>query len=107
MSLEKIIKILEGFGFKQIEAEVYVYLAKKGPQKGHDLVDALKIPKRQLHSILKNLQAKGVVTAYHEQTTVFSALDFEKMLDRLLEDNIKQAKTIKKTLEKFNQNKVT
>ena len=78
-----------------------MYLAKKGSLKAKDLADALKIPKRQLYSILKNLQAKGVVTACHKQTTTFSALDFEKTLDLLVKDNIEQAKTIKETLEKF------
>lgn len=100
LSLERIINVLEGFGFKRIEAEVYVYLAKKGPQKAKELADALKIPKRQLYSILKNLHGKGVITTCHKQTTTFSALDFEKTLDLLVKDNIEQAKTIKETLEK-------
>lgn len=99
MSLERIIEVLEDFGFKRIESEVYVYLAKKGPQKAKDLVDALKIPNRQLNSILKKLQTKGVVIATHEQKTVFSALDFEKTLDQFLKDNVEQAKAIKKILE--------
>jgi sugar-specific transcriptional regulator TrmB len=99
LSLEKIITILEGLSLKRTEAEVYVYLAKKGPQKAKDLADALKIRKRQLYSILKKLQAKGVVTASHKQTTVFSALNFENALDLLLKNNIEQAKALKKTLE--------
>jgi sugar-specific transcriptional regulator TrmB len=101
LSLERIINVLEGFGFKRNEAEVYVYLAKKGPQIARNLADALKIPKRQLYSILKNLQRKGVVTTCHKQTTTFSALGFEKTLDLLLKDNIEQAKTIKETIEKL------
>ena len=101
MSLERIIKTFEGFGFKRIEIEVYIYLAKTGPQKAKDLADALKIPKRQLHSALKKLQTKGVVTAFHKHTTVFSALNFEKTLDLLVKDNIEQTKTIKKALEKL------
>lgn len=101
MSLEKIIKILEGLSLERNEAEVYVYLAKKGPQKAKDLAGVLKIRKQQLYSILKKLQAKGVVTASHKQTTIFSALDFEKTLDLLVKDNIKQAKSIMITMEEL------
>lgn len=101
MSLERIIEILESFGFKRIEAEVYVYLAKKGPQKAKDLADALKIRQQQLYSILNKLQAKGVVIAIHKQTTVFSALDFEKTLDQLVKENAEQEKALKKILEEL------
>jgi sugar-specific transcriptional regulator TrmB len=101
LSLERIIKILESFDIKRKEAEVYVYLAKKGPQNAKDLADALKIHKRQLYSILKKLQFKGVVSATHKQITIFSALDFEKTLDQLVKDNVEQAKTIKKILEQL------
>lgn len=101
MSLERIINVLEDFGFKRIEAEVYVYLAKRGPQKAKELVIALKIPKRQLGSILKKLQTKGIVTVYHKQTTLFVAVEFEKTLNMLVKDNIEQAKAIKETLEKL------
>ena len=101
MSLERIIKTLESFGLKKIEAEVYVYLAKRGPQRAKELADAMNIRRKQLYSILKSLQAKGVITACHEHTTVFSALDFEKALDLLVKDNLEQVKAIKENLEKL------
>ena len=104
MSLERIIKTLESFGLKQIEAEVYVYLGKKGPQEAKDLARALKIRKRKLYSILNNLQAKGIVTANHTYATVYSALNFEKTLDLLEKENIQKTKAIRKTLENFKSN---
>jgi sugar-specific transcriptional regulator TrmB len=104
LSLERIIKTLESFGLKQIEAEVYVYLGKKGPQEVKDLAEALKIRKRKLYSILKNLQAKGIVTANQTHATVYSALNFEKTLDLLEKENIQKTKAIRKTLENFKSN---
>jgi len=104
LSLERIIKTLESFGFKRKEAEVYVYLGKKGPQEVKDLAEALTIRKRQLKFILKNLQSRGVVTASYEHATVYSALDFEKTLDLLEKENIQKTKAIKKTLENFKSN---
>ncbi len=46
LGLERMIKILEGFGFSRADAEVYIYLAKKGPRREIDLSKALKILKK-------------------------------------------------------------
>ena len=101
MSLERIIKILENFGFKRIEAEVYVYLAKRGPMKAKDLAKALKIRSPELNLILESLQAKGTVTVIHDNQVVFKAVAFEKTFDRLVNDNIEQVKTIKNSWKNF------
>ncbi len=99
LSLERVLRTLEDFGFKRVDAEVYVYLAKKGPQKGIDLAGALKIRKQQLYPILRTLQDKGVVTASPERPALFSAVAFEKMLDLLVEANIETARALKETKE--------
>lgn len=95
------LRTLESFGLKRIDAEVYVYLAKKGPQKGTNIADALKIRNQQLYSILKTLQDKGVVTASPEYPALFSAVAFEKALDLLVETSMEQAKAIKETKEEL------
>lgn len=95
------LKALESFGFAKMDAEVYVYLAKKGPLKGADIANALKIRKQQLYPILKNLQDKGVVTASPEPQLLFSALAFEKALELLVKANFEQAKAIKETKEEL------
>ena len=104
MSLERVLKTLQSFGFAKRDAEVYVYLAKKGPQKPLEIASALKIRRHHLLRILKNLQAKGIVTVIHEQSTYFSAIAFEKTLDLLIKTNIEQAKSIKETKQELLSN---
>ena len=104
MSIERVLRTLEGFGLKSIDAEVYVYLAKKGPQKRINIADVLKISKRHLYPILKTLQDKGLVTASPEHPALFSALAFEKALDLIVEANMEQAKAIKETKEELLSN---
>jgi sugar-specific transcriptional regulator TrmB len=94
-----VLRTLESFGLKRVDAEVYVYLSKKGPQKGIDLANALKIRKQQLYPILKTLQDKGVVAASLERPALFSALAFEKALNMLVEANMEQAKALEETKE--------
>ena len=101
MSLERVVRTLEGFGLKRVDAEVYVYLAKRGPQKGIDIADPLKIRKQQLYPILKTLQSKGVVTASPEHPALFSAVAFETALHLLVEANMEQAKAMKETKEEL------
>jgi sugar-specific transcriptional regulator TrmB len=89
-----VLRTLAGFGLSRADAEVYVYLAKQGPQKGSAIADALKIRRRQLHSILKALQERGVVSASSERPALFSAVAFEEALNLLVEADLEQAKAI-------------
>lgn len=97
MSLERVLKTLEGLGLSRTDAEVYVYLAKKGLKNGRELADALQVTKQQLYPSLKNLRNKGVVTVSLEHPTLFSAVAFEKVVELLIAIKVEQAKAIKET----------
>jgi sugar-specific transcriptional regulator TrmB len=101
MSLERVLKILEDFGLAKTDAEVYVYLAKKGPKRETDLSSFFKINKEQLYSSLNNLQSKGIVTVTVEKSARFSAVTFEKALELFVKANIEQARAIGKTKQEI------
>ena len=98
MSLERVIKALIGLGLSRSDAEVYVYLAKKGPQTVVDLARALNITKHKIYSRLENLQIKGLVT---EDRTLFSALPFEEALDLLIKTKKEQAQALQESKEEL------
>ena len=98
MSLEVIIKALIGLGLSRSDAELYVYLAKKGPQKALDLAKALNINKPKIYDSLRNLQTKGLVTKVH---TIFSALPFEEALNLLINMKKDQAQTMHEDKEEL------
>ena len=104
MSLERVLKTLEGFGLSRMDAKVYVYLAKKGPKKGRELANALQVTKQQLYPSLKNLKNKGVVTASLERPALFSAVAFEKVVELLIKIKVEQAKAIEETREELLSN---
>ena len=101
MSLQRIIKTLESLGLKRVDAEVYIYLAKRGPQDRKEIADALKIRRKQLSTVLKTLQNKGIITIKLERSELFSALAFKEALDILVEVNMEQARGIKETKEEL------
>lgn len=92
------IKALVSLGIKRMDAEVYVYLAKKGPEKGVNLAKALNFSRKKIGDSLKNLQTKGLVSKDH---TIFSALPFEEALDLLIKMEKKQAQAMHESREEL------
>jgi len=98
LSLELIIKVLVELGLSRSDAELYVYLAKKGPQKTVDLAKALIYNKREIYSSLRNLQTKGLVT---KDRTSFSALPFEEALELLISKEKEKAQAVQKSKDEL------
>ena len=90
MSLELIFDTLVSFGLKLIDAQIYIFLAKKGPHRGKDIANALKITKQQLYSALKNLKEKGIVNSTSKRPALFSAEHIEKVLTMFMESRTKE-----------------
>jgi sugar-specific transcriptional regulator TrmB len=100
MSLQKVLNTLMSFGLKQSDAQIYVFLAKKGPLTRKDLCAALSMPKPQVYPCLRNLQTKGLVIATIERPAMFSATPFEKVLDLLVKGKIAEAQQTQEDREK-------
>ncbi len=94
-------KTLVNLGFKQRDAEVYVFLSEMGPQEGKAIADALKLPKQQLYRSLKNLQFRGMVNTSIRQSTRFSATPLEKVIDSLIEAKKEQALELQENKEQL------
>jgi HTH-type transcriptional regulator, sugar sensing transcriptional regulator len=86
-----VLETLASLGLKPSDANVYVFLAKKGPHTGKDLCNALNMPKPCLYQCLKNLESKGIINATSERPALFSAVPFEKVLDILVKVKLEEA----------------
>ena len=101
MTEERVFKTLTGLGFSEIEAQVYVFLSKKGIKRGRDISLALKMNKQQLYPSLKNLQSKGVVSVTLEHPAQFSAIPFERVLDLYLKTKMEEVRRIQKNKDQI------
>lgn len=101
MSQEKVLKTLVSLGLTQLDAKVYILLAKRGPIKARDAAKALKISKQRLYPIIKNLQSKGIVNSTLERPAQFSAVQFEKVLDLFLKAKMEQARRIQQNKDEL------
>ena len=75
------IKAFVTLGLSRLEAEMYVYIANKGPQKALKIANALNCNKSTVYDNLNKLQEKGLVT---KELTFFSALPFAETLELLI-----------------------
>ena len=91
------IKALETLGLTGLDAEVYVFLAKKGPHEEKDLANNLKLTKSQLRFILESLLTKGMIRTYPEHSVKYSAIELEKVLEQFLKTKKEQAKILRAT----------
>ena len=96
MSLERIFKALIDLGLSETDAQVYIYLATKGPAKARNIIHNLTITERQTYHSLKRLQNRSIIIANDKHPIEFSALPFEEVLDMLIEMKQEQAQAIKK-----------
>jgi sugar-specific transcriptional regulator TrmB len=101
MALKRILYKLVILGFTTTEAQIYIFLAKKGPCEAEKLATALKITKPELNRCLKTLKAKCIVTSVQQHPTLFYAISFERVLDLFMEGNLEQAKWLQANKEQL------
>jgi HTH-type transcriptional regulator, sugar sensing transcriptional regulator len=94
LSQDQVLKTLIGLGLTRLDSQIYICLAKKGPQKGNEISKNLKIQKQQLYRSLKNLQTKGIVDASLEHPARFSAVTFDKVVDIFVNAKMAEASRI-------------
>jgi sugar-specific transcriptional regulator TrmB len=101
LSLERVLKALMYLGLTQTDAEVFVCLASRGPQKAANIEDTLRMPRRQVYRCLRRLRIKGIVEANVERSVFFSALSLEKVIDFSARAMLDEANNVEKDKKKF------
>lgn len=94
-------KALKGLGLSNIDAQVYVFLAKDGLHSERKIAEMLELQERQVYRSLKNLQRIEIVKAIGEQPMQFSAVPFEEVIDLFIEVKKEQAKNMQENREEL------
>jgi sugar-specific transcriptional regulator TrmB len=101
LSKERVIKALKGLGLSSVDVQVYIYLARTGPQKMTEIALALNLPQRKVDRSLKELQTISIVKASIEYPLEFMAVPFEEVIDLFIEVKREQAKTMQESREEL------
>ena len=99
LSQETLKNALKNFGLAEKEAEVYIFLAKRGTLKSGQIAKQLKINKGQVYRILSNLKKKGVVEATLEFPTRFTAVSLDNVINSFLKYRREEISLVEKTKE--------
>lgn len=91
LSQEKILKTLEKLGLQRPDAQIFIFLGKKGPQRARDIAKSLRMPRQTLYRAIRNLQSKGIITATITRPAKFSAVPFERVLDLFVKAKAEEA----------------
>jgi len=83
-------EILLKLGLTQNESKVYLYLTKNGSKKAKEIAQNQKIPRTQTYHLLTALQNKGIVVVISDRITKFEGIEFEKVLDILINNELKR-----------------
>ena len=94
MSLEKALKALTSLGLSEVDAKVYIYLAKKGPHEQEDLAVALKTSEYKLSLSIDKLLSKKMIKAATEHSIKYSALELEEVLDQYVQSENQLVRTL-------------
>jgi len=68
-------------GLSEKEAEIYIFISKKGTLTGTEITRQLKMNKGQTYRLLKSLQRKDAVETTLEYPKRFVAVPFKKIID--------------------------
>ena len=90
-------KTLQNIGLSEKEAQLYIFLGKKGPLKGGTISKQLKLNKGQVYRTIKSLQKKGLIEATLEYPTRFSAVPFERVIDSFIKSKREEVNQIEET----------
>ena len=86
---------LRDFGLTKIEAKIYVYLSKAGPQKAIEISRNEKIPRTETYHLLSNLELKGIVVPSIQKPTRFSAVEIKEAIESIIENQLKKIEELK------------
>ncbi len=87
-------------GLSNTDAEVYIFLATKAPQKASDIAKALRMNNKRLYPSLKNLQNRGIVNCTSDYPKLFSAVPIGEALNSFINANLEEAQQMEENKQK-------
>ncbi len=98
---ENILHVLTDIGLSNFEASIYIFLAKKSPKKGKELLDTLKISRPNLYRCLRDLQNMGLIYTTLERPARFYAYPFETVCKIAIKRKLTEVASLQKNQQEL------
>ncbi len=99
--MQKIITMLMEFNFSKMEAKIYITLLGNPQLNGSQIAKNLGIPRSTTYNSLESLTQKDAVTLCSPDSNQYIAKDPDELFEKLKENYIDVANTIKKELAHY------
>jgi sugar-specific transcriptional regulator TrmB len=83
MNDDDLIDVLEDAGLSPYQAEAYVTLLELGNASATDIADACDVPDPRIYDVLRDLESKGYIETYQQDSLTARAHDPEEVLNDL------------------------
>ena len=91
---EKIESTLRDLGLSTKEAQVFIFLGKRGPLTSGEITKQLKMNRGQVFRLLSKLQKKGLIEATLEYPKRYVVVSFENVIESFIKSKREEAELI-------------
>jgi len=107
MKDEELVEILEDAGLSPYQAEAYVTLLALGNASATDVADACDVPDPRIYDVLRDLESKGYVETYQQDSLTARAHDPCEVLEDLRARSSEYLDAAEEIEERWNEPAVT
>ena len=104
MNHQHVFSVLVTLGLSHRDADVYIYLATRGPQEKKKVAETLQLQDNQLNETLDDLENKGIISFKVRRSELVFACPFYQALNVLLEAYMKETNALEWNKEEILQN---
>lgn len=98
---EQLLNYLCNLGFSRIEAQVYCTLVPEEKMGGYQIAKKLNLQRPSVYNALNSLESRGFITVIPGETTEYSAVEPDVLMDELSKRYCENATNAKAELEKL------
>jgi len=107
MKDDDLIDVLEDAGLSPYQAEAYVTLLELGNASATDIADACDVPDPRIYDVLRDLESKGYIETYQQDSLTARAHDPETVLNDLRSRSSEYLTAAEEIEDRWNQPAVT
>lgn len=103
MKTDDLIQVLEDAGLSPYQAEAFVTLLELGNASATDVADACDVPDPRIYDVLRDLEAKGYIETYQQDSLTARAHDPNEVLEDLRSRSSQYLTAAEEIEERWNQ----
>jgi len=107
MDDDELTEVLEDAGLSPYQSEAYVALLGLGTASATDIADACDVPDPRIYDVLRDLESKGYIETFQQDSLTARAHDPKDVLENLRSQSSRYLEAAEDIEERWNQPEIT